>query len=766
MPKFPFYQQLDQMDCGPTCLRMIAKYHGRLLNLQKLRDSSGFSREGVSLLGISEAAEGVGFRTLAVKVPFQKLIKDAPLPCIIHWQQNHFVVLCPLTPRGGILSSIFRRIIGRTTPPLGAGGLLLADPAKGLRTMSATDFCEHWATSQEDGEPVGVALLIEPTPKFFEREDDKSNGLDFSYLLKYLWAYKKLLLQLVVGLLVGSGLQLVFPFLTQSIVDVGIQTRNLNFIYVILAAQLMLFASRTVVEFIRSWILLHISIRINLSILSDFLIKLMKLPMSFFDTKMFGDIMQRIGDHSRIEQFLTGQTLNTLFSMFNLLMFGGVLAMYSMSIFLIFIIGSALYMLWVVLFLKERRKLDFKMFDVAAKNQGSLVQLIQGMQEIKLANAEHLKRWEWERIQTKMFQFQTKGLALNQYQQAGAFFLNEGKNILITFFTAKAVVDGQLTLGTMLAVQYIIGQLNAPIESLIQFVQSAQSAKISLERLNEIHQLEDESPPTPRGGVRTRLLDSKAPPLGAGGAISLRSLTFTYPGAGNEPVLKNLNLEIPQGKVTAIVGMSGSGKTTLLKLLLKFYDVKGDIFIHKNSEGQGLRLENLNANQWRGNCGVVMQDGFIFSDNIARNIALGDENPDMDKVYQACEVANILDFVEGLPLGFNTKIGSEGNGISQGQKQRLLIARAVYKDPQYLFFDEATNALDANNEMKILENLEKFFKGRTVIVVAHRLSTVKNADQIVVLHQGEITEVGTHESLTRKRGEYYNLVKNQLELGN
>ena len=752
MPKFPFYQQLDTMDCGPTCLRMIAKYHGRSLNLQKLRDSSGFSREGVSLLGISEAAEGVGFRTLAVKVPFQKLIKDAPLPCIIHWQQNHFVVLI-----GQKNSPLNRRGVGGDRR---FGEVLLADPAKGLRTMSATDFCEHWATTQEDGEPVGVALLVEPTPKFFEREDDKSNGLDFSYLLKYLWAYKKLLLQLVVGLLVGSGLQLVFPFLTQSIVDVGIQTRNLNFIYVILAAQLMLFASRTVVEFIRSWILLHISIRINLSILSDFLIKLMKLPMSFFDTKMFGDIMQRIGDHSRIEQFLTGQTLNTLFSMFNLLMFGGVLAMYSVSIFLIFIIGSVLYMLWVVLFLKERRKLDFKMFDVAAKNQGSLVQLIQGMQEIKLANAEHLKRWEWERIQTRMFQFQTKGLALNQYQQAGAFFLNEGKNILITFFTAKAVVDGQLTLGTMLAVQYIIGQLNAPIESLIQFVQSAQSAKISLERLNEIHQLEDEnSPLTPRGGTfesKSRVL---TPPLGGGG-LSLRSLTFTYPGAGNEPVLKNLNLEIPQGKVTAIVGMSGSGKTTLLKLLLKFYEVKGDIIVGNTPLG------GLGASQWRGNCGVVMQDGFIFSDNIARNIALGDENPDMDKVYQACEVANILDFVEGLPLGFNTKIGSEGNGISQGQKQRLLIARAVYKDPQYLFFDEATNALDANNEMKILENLEKFFKGRTVIVVAHRLSTVKNADQIVVLHKGEITEVGTHESLTRKRGEYYNLVKNQLELGN
>lgn len=729
MPKFPFYQQLDQMDCGPTCLRMIAKYHGLSLNIQKLRDASGFSREGVSLLGIAEAAEGIGFRTIAVKVPFDKLIKDAPFPCIIHWQQQHFVVLVEVHKNA----------------------VLLADPAKGLRTISKDDFCEHWATTQEDGQPVGVALLLETTPAFYEQEDDKKQGLDFSYLLKYLWSYKKLLFQLAIGLLVGSGLQLVFPFLTQSIVDVGIQTRNLNFIYMMLAAQLMLFASRTVVEFIRSWILLHISIRINLSILSDFLIKLMKLPMSFFDTKMFGDIMQRIGDHSRIEQFMTGQALNTLFSLVNLLIFGCVLALYSLPIFSIFMIGSVLYAFWVVLFLKERRKLDFKMFDVAAKNQGSLVQLIQGMQEIKLANAEHLKRWEWERIQTRMFQFQTKGLALNQYQQAGAFFLNEGKNILITFFSAKAVVDGQLTLGTMLAIQYIIGQLNAPIESLIQFVQSAQSAKISLERLNEIHELQDEE--------KNEVLSYKhAGDKGA--SVMLKNISFTYPGAGNEPVLKNINLEIPQGKITAIVGMSGSGKTTLLKLLLKFYDIKGEIKIGNAP------FDSFRARDWRGKCGVVMQDGFIFSDTVARNIALGDEQPNLEKLYHACEVANILSFIESLPLGFNTKIGSEGNGISQGQKQRLLIARAVYKDPEYLFFDEATNALDANNEKKILENLDEFFHGRTVIVVAHRLSTVKNADQIVVLHNGEITEIGTHESLTTKRGEYFNLVKNQLELGN
>jgi ATP-binding cassette, subfamily B, bacterial len=730
MPQFPFYHQLDQMDCGPTCLRMIAKHYGRSLNLQKLRDNAGFSREGVSLLGIAEAAESIGFKTLAVKVSYERLAQDAPLPCVIHWQQNHFVVLVEVKKKE----------------------VLLADPGKGMRTLSVADFTQHWASTQAEGEAQGVALLLEKTPAFDESEDDKQTALDYSYLLKNLWQYKSLLLQLLVGLVLGSLLQLIFPFLTQSIVDVGVQTRNLNFVYVVLTAQLMLFISRTIVEFIRSWILLHISIRINLSILSDFLIKLMKLPMSFFDTKMFGDIMQRIEDHSRIEHFLTGQALNTLFSMVNLVVFGIVLGMYSPLVLMIFALGSALYGCWIVLFLKEKRKLDFKMFDVASKNQGSLVQLIQGMQEIKLANAEYLKRWEWERIQTRMFQFQTKGLALNQYQQAGAFFLNEGKNILITFFTAKAVIEGQLTLGTMLSIQYIIGQLNAPIEALIHFVQSAQSAKISLERLNEIHTLDEEEN---KEQVNASIYQSSYSE-----SISLQKLNFTYPGAGNDPVLENIDLYIPEGKVTAIVGMSGSGKTTLLKLLLKFYEFKGDIKIGNKP------FDSIRANQWRRKCGVVMQDSYVFSDTIARNIALGDENPDTYKLYHACEVANILDFIESLPLGFNTKIGMAGNGLSQGQKQRLLIARAVYKDPQYLFFDEATNALDANNEMKIMENLEKFFKGRTVIVVAHRLSTVKNADQIVVLRKGEIIERGTHESLAHKRGEYYKLVKNQLELGN
>ncbi len=755
---FPHYHQLDAMDCGPTCLRMIAKYYGRSVSLQQLRNASGYSREGVSFLGIAEAAEEVGFKTLGVKITLNQLLKEVPLPCIVHWQQNHFVVVTP-PPKHGI----FRRLF---LPKQAQNIVSLADPGKGLRTLSQEEFVKHWANSQENGQPVGLVLLLEPTPDFFNDKGAESfsptdnpthqEGVSLRYFFQHLWQYKKLLFQLLVGLLVGSGLQLVFPFLTQSIVDIGIQARNLHFIYVILGAQIMLFASRTVVEFIRSWILLHISIRINLSILSDFLIKLMKLPMSFFDTKMFGDIMQRINDHTRIEQFLTGPALNTLFSFINLLLFGVVLALYNLPIFLIFLLGSVLYGAWVVLFLKERRKLDFRMFDVSSKKQSSLVQLIQGMQEIKLANAEKLKRWEWERIQTRMFRFQSKALALNQYQHAGAVFLNEGKNIIITFLAAKAVVEGQMTLGTMLAIQYILGQLNSPIESLIQFIQAAQSAKISLERLNEIHQMKDDR------SDNQQLAFSPKNHLQSGvmGIVG-RSLTFAYPGAGNAPVLKNMDFVIPKGKITAIVGTSGSGKTTLLKLLLKFYNLQNG---HIHIDGQP--FEFMDASAWRSNCGVVMQDGFIFSDNIAQNIALGDENPNVQKLHHACQVANIMDYIYGLPLGMNTQIGAEGNGISQGQKQRLLIARAVYKDPEYLFFDEATNALDANNERVIMQNLEQFFKGRTCIIVAHRLSTVKNADQIIVVDGGEIAEVGTHTTLTQQRGKYFELVKNQLELGN
>jgi ATP-binding cassette subfamily B protein len=543
---------------------------------------------------------------------------------------------------------------------------------------------------------------------------------------------------------------LLLPFLTQSVVDVGINTQNVSFIYLVLGAQLMLLAGRLSVDFIRSWILLHISTRINLSILSDFLIKLMRLPVSFFDTKHMGDLMQRLGDHQRIEAFLTGQTLTVLFSFINLIIFGIVLAFYNLSIFTIFFVASILYIGWVMVFLRQRRKLDYKRFDVSAKSQSSLIQILQGMQEIKLAGATRHIRWSWERLQARLFKLQIKNLALNQYEQTGSFVLNEGKNILIVFVAANAVISGQLTLGAMLAVQYIIGQLNSPIEQMFMFFQSLQDAKISLERLNEIHTLADEDPVDKPS--LTQVPENKD--------LYLRNISFKYPDAGSEPVIENFDLTIPCGKTTAIVGMSGSGKTTLLKLLLKFYQpFKGEIRLGE------IRLNNIHHEVWRSQCGVVMQEGFIFSDSIAHNIAVGVERIDVERLDNAVYVANLREFIDSLPLGYHTKIGPEGNGVSQGQKQRILIARAVYKNPKFIFFDEATNALDANNESLIMKNLNQFFNGRTVVVVAHRLSTVRNADQIVVLNKGKIMEVGDHQQLVALKGEYWKLIKNQLELG-
>ncbi|HEY4326115.1 MAG TPA: peptidase domain-containing ABC transporter [Mucilaginibacter sp.] len=723
---FKFYKQFDGMDCGPTCLRMIAKYYGRNHKQQTLNKMCDINREGVSLLGISNAAEKIGFRTLGVKLNTGQ-IKEAELPCILHWRQSHFVVLYKIKNHK----------------------YYLADPADGLVTLSEADFSRNWQGDKETFK--GIALLLAPTPQFYEHEDEQGSEIKWSFLLRYLITYRKLVVQLLFGLGIGSLLQLITPFLTQSIVDIGINTRNLNFIYIILFAQVALIIGRASVEFIRSWILLHMSTRINISILTDFLIKLMKLPMSFFDTKMTGDIMQRISDQKRIENFLTGSTLSTIFSMFNLLVFSVVLAYFNAAIFFVFVVSSTLYTVWIVLFLKRRRVLNYKSFDVSAKNQSSIVQLVGGMQEIKLNNCEQQKRWEWEHLQARLFKFNVKNLALSQYQQGGATFINEGKNILITFLSAEAVINGHLTLGAMMAVQYIVGQLSSPIEQLLGFIQGFQDAKISLERLNEIHQMEDEEPINKEW--EHTLPDNKS--------LSIHRLTFRYPGTDNEPVLEDIDLHIPQGKTTAIVGMSGSGKTTILKLLLRFYEPqKGDIKVGDQS------ISNISFKTWRGQCGVVMQDGFIFSDSIERNIAVGDEYPDKNKLRHAIKVANIQDFIDDLPLGLNTKIGVEGNGISQGQRQRMLIARAVYKDPQYLFFDEATNALDANNERVIMDNMSEFFKGRTVIIVAHRLSTVSNADNIIVLDKGHIIEQGTHRELTSLKGDYYKLVKNQLELGN
>lgn len=764
--KFTYYKQADKMDCGPTCLRMIAKSYGKLISLQTLRTKTQIGKVGVTLLGISEAAESIGFRTKSLKLTYNSLTKDAKLPAILHWKQNHFVVLYKVK----------------------RGKLYIADPAKGLLTFSEKEFKENWISDKENSNEDGIALLLEPSPVFYEykEEDEKvKEGLAFKNIFNYITPYKKLVFQLFIGLGVASVLQLFLPFLTQSIVDTGVNTGNIHFIYIVLLAQLALFAGRLAVEFVRGWILLHISTRINVSILTDFLIKLMKLPVSFFDSKHTGDILQRMNDHSRIESFLTGSSLNVLFSLLNLVMLSVVLAIFNRSIFVVFAIASVLYAIWVVLFLKRRRELDNKKFAVAAKEQSITIQLVQGMQEIKLNGVEKPMRWTWEGLQAKLFRLSMKGLSLNQWQQAGGFFINESKNILITFLSAKAVIDGNMTLGSMLAVQYIIGQLNSPIEQMIGFVQSWQNAKISMERLNEIHTMEDEEP-------HDRDFQYELPPMFArqvvGGkgtettfltndfvgeelsaipsiveedtSIVFNNISFTYPGAGNEPVLKDINLKIPKGKTTAIVGVSGSGKTTLLKLFLKFYEPqKGEIKLGSTSLG------NISHKIWRSHCGVVMQESFIFSDTIAKNIAVSEEKVNMDKLRHASEVANIKEFIESLPLGYNTKIGMEGTGISMGQKQRMLIARAVYRNPEFILFDEATNSLDSNNESVIMRNLESFLKGKTVIVVAHRLSTVKNADQIVLLNKGVITERGTHQELVNLKEDYYMLVKNQLELG-
>ena len=728
---FLHYNQPDAMDCGPTCLRMVARYHGKHYNIQTLRERSHISRLGVSMLGISRAAETIGFRTLGVKIPFEKLRDEAPLPAIVHWNQNHFVVVYKISGRKG------------------KERIHVADPAGGLVTFSREEFTRCWASTGSNEEPQGTALLLEPTPEFYSTDDEKPNRKSFGYLFRYLKPYHKLLLQLLLGLILGSLLQLIFPFLTQSIVDYGIGNRNISFIYLVLIAQLVLTLSRVSVEFIRGWILLHLGTRISVSLISDFLAKLMRLPMGYFDTKMTGDLMQRIGDNNRIQTFLTGTSLTVLFSLVNLVIFGAVLLFYNLAIFSIFLIGSIIYTLWVWLFLKRREELDYRRFAQMAANQSSVIQLIQGMQEIKLNGCEQQKRWEWERIQARLFRVSIKGLSLSQYQQSGGVLINEIKNILITVVAAKSVVDGQITLGMMLAVQYIIGQLNSPIEQIITFFNQTQDAKISLDRLGEIHLRKNEE----------EAEEGRIDDIPTEKGMEVRNLSFRYEGPDSELVLDRINLHIPAGKQTAIVGTSGSGKTTLVKLLLGFYPpTEGEILFGEN------RMEAFSLSEWRSRCGVVMQDGFIFSDSIAGNIAPGVEAIDKARLLQAAQVANISDFIDSLPLGYNTKIGQEGHGLSQGQRQRILIARAVYKNPQLVFFDEATNALDANNEKSIMENMQEFFHGRTVVVVAHRLSTVRNADQIVVIERGEIVEVGTHKELSAKKGAYYTLVKNQLEL--
>lgn len=725
--------QSDSMMCGITCLQMVCKHFGREVSLRTLSKLCVATSEGVSMLGVNEAANKLGLRTMCARTDFDTLSK-ATLPCVLHWNQNHFVVLYKVR-KGRIF--------------------YVADPGKGLVKYNLEEFGKHWVSTASQGEEKGIAMFLEPTLEFYshkvDNEEEDGSPRSFQFLFGYIKQYRKYFGQIVLGLLVGSLLQFILPFLTQSIVDVGIKNQNIGFIWLILLGQLMLTISRTAIDFIRRWLLLHISLRINISLVSDFFIKLLKLPMSFFDTKLMGDLMQRMGDHSRVNTFLTQQTLSIVFSLFTFVVFSIVLLSYNWLIFAIFMLGSLLYGGWLALFLRRRKVLDYELFEQQAINNNKTYEFITSMQEIKLQDCEQRRRWEWEDVQADLFNVQMKSLKLQQTQEAGSIFINELKNIVITVVAATAVIHGQLTLGMMLAVQYIIGQLNSPVEQLMSFFYSVQDVKISLERINEIHRMDDENG---KQGLETSVTDETK-------GIDMENINFKYDPHALKTIIDNVSLTIPKGKVTAIVGASGSGKTTLIKLMLGYYPVLG---------GQinigGTDVNTLNKKWWRRQCGVVMQDGVIFSESIARNIAVDDKEIDKQRLQTAAEIACIHDYVMGLPLKYNTKIGRDGVGLSQGQKQRILIARAVYKNPDYIFLDEATNSLDANNERMIVEHLDEFYKGKTVVIVAHRLSTVKNADQIVVLDKGKVVEIGNHEELTAKRGAYYNLVKNQLELGN
>ncbi|HBE39951.1 MAG TPA: ABC transporter ATP-binding protein [Bacteroidales bacterium] len=725
---FPFVRQPDAMDCGPACLKMVAGFHKKNFTLETIRKKCYITREGVSFLGLSEAADSLGFRTIGVKIPFEMLAEKVPMPCIVHWKQKHFIV-------------VYR---------IANDKIWAADPALGLVKYSRDEFTPNWASTLEDGKPAGLVLILEPTPALWEKENESEPDNGFRFLAKYFSLYKKYLGQLILGLFIGSIIQLIFPFLTQSIIDTGLNNNDIGFIYLILFAQLSLVIGRMSVEFIRGWLLLHIGTRVNVSIISGFLQKLMSLPIAFFDTKLTGDILQRIDDNNRIENFLTSTSLSILFSFFNIIVFGIVLAIYNLKILALFLAGSVLYVLWVSIFMKSRERLDHQRFREMSGANNKLINIVNGMQEIKLTQCESAKRWDWENLQASLFSLKSKGLGLIQYQTAGATFINEVTNLLITIVSATAVLKGNMTLGMMLAVQFIIGQLNVPLNQMIGFLRTSQDAKMSLDRLAEVHGMEDEEPD--RESKIRRLPDKKD--------ITIYNVSFQYEGPHSPVVLKDIDLIIEENKTTAIVGTSGSGKTTLLKLILGFYQpVKGEIYVGDT------RLSNIGLRLWREKTGAVMQDGFIFPETIASNISPGSTEIDDEKLFRAVEMANIREFIESLPLGYNTKIGANGHGLSEGQKQRLLIARVVYKDPEILIFDEATNSLDANNEKAIVENLSDYFSKKTVIIVAHRLSTVRNADKIIVLDKGKIIETGTHDSLLVLKGTYFNLIKNQLELG-
>lgn len=727
MRTISFYKQLDAMDCGPTCLKMIAQWHGKSIPLQYLREKCYITREGVSLLGIAEAAENIGFRTIAVELNYNQEndipgLLQFPLPCIAYWEQKHFVVVYKVSKTH----------------------VWIADPAKGKLKLKRSFFEKGWLNQEKKG----IVLGVETTPAFYQENTSQQDRSKWMYLIGYLKPYKRLIFQFALGMIAGLIFQLIFPFLTQSLIDVGVNNQNISFVWLVLIAQLVLSLSQVFVRFIQSWIVLNIGRRVNVNLIADFLAKMMQLPLGFFDAKNVGDLYQRISDNHRVESFLTGSILNMLFSIVTVVVFSVILFMYNTSIFAVFFFFSILYLLWIWGFLRWRKELDYMTFQQASENQQALYEIINGVQEIKLQGSERKRRWKWVAIQAKLFSVQTKSLALRQYQEFGVLLFSRLKDIIISFIAATAVINGEMTLGMMVAVQYIVGQLNAPFQHFIEFIYAAQDAKISLERMSEITSEKDENT---HDIIQTQQLSNTI-------ELELQNVSFAYTPIA-PLVLQNISLNIFAGKTTAIVGASGSGKTTLLKLLLGFYEPqKGKILVGKAP------LPSVDKRYWRSLCGTVMQDGYIFSDTIAQNIAESDTSIDYQKLQHAIKVANISDLIESFPLGYNTMIGSKGSGISQGQKQRILIARAVYKNPDVLFLDEATNSLDATNEKQIVENLNEFLKSKTVIVVAHRLSTVMNADQIVVLDNGQIVEQGTHKTLLQKKGKYYRLVQNQLDV--
>lgn len=736
MRKYPFQRQHDTIDCGPSCLKMLSSFYGKKYSLDFFRELCYLNREGVSIVNIEDTAKKIGFTTLITSLSLENLIKDCPMPCILHWNQDHFVVLYEIKEKkSGILNQKIKEYT-----------FVIADPAHGIVEIDLQTFLSYWISFPED---KGIGLFLEPNADFHTIEPPGESARGFFFLVKYLVPYKRYIFQLVIGMTAASIFSLLFPFLTQLLIDVGLANRDFSIIYLIFASQLFLFIGTIAIDLIRGWLLLHINTRISLSIISDFLIKLLKLPMRYFDSKAVGDLTQRIQDHHQIESFLTGSFLMSVFSVINMIVFLIVLAFYNKLILLTFVLMSSLALLWVFLFQKKRENLNYKLFARNRENQDKIYEMIIGMQEIKLFGAENQIRWNWEKLQVKYFKLNIETLTLEQFQQTGYRFLNHLKNILISFMTIYEVINNNLTLGSLLSISYIIGQTNGPIDQLVGLIKGGQDAKLSMDRLQEIHNKKEEE-------SNDLITDSSTI---HSADIVLDGVSFQYDGPHSPFVLKNINLKIPKGKVTAIVGSSGSGKTTLMKLLLNFYSpTQGQINLGTTS------LEKLSPTIWRGMCGTVMQDGFIFFDSIEKNITLGNDKVDKEKLKQAIKIANLTDFIENLPLKQATKIGSSGIGISGGQKQRIFIARAVYKNPDFIFFDEATSSLDANNEKIIVDNLNQFYDGRTVVVIAHRLSTVKNADQIIMLENGEIIESGDHKTLCSIKGKYFELVKNQLDV--